>query len=605
MAGIDAARAATVARVAAWPRHLLTDRPGGEVAGFVMPRFDAFQPVQHLYNPAQRRKFYPRADWSFLVHVARNTAAAFDEIHQLGCVVGDVNQSNVLVSEKGLVGLIDCDSFQVAAGGRVYCCEVAVPLYTPPELQSATLRGLVRTANHDRFGIAVLIFQLLFVGRHPYAGTYNGAGDPPFEQLIKEFRFAYGMHAARLQMQRPPHTPDLDFVPGEVRTLFERAFLEGSQAPDARPTAVAWVAALDRLRGAIARCKTNAGHKYSAHLPGCPWCGIVSRGGPDYFVSVVGVATLFEFDVAKLRLMIGRFTRLAEKLTPYDRDVFVARDHVPGAPMPVNPKEHVTVSLILAGVTAFGVGLMVLGLLAKYVGLFGIAVTLAFSLWLLVHTKLSPLGRERRRRRQVLAEVESSLHREERSWVREYKDYLGRADEIRRRFDAARDRCERLQSEYATDRRRLESNRETLARADYLRAQFIVDADIPGIGPGRKQTLAAFNIETAFDVSEDRIRGIKGFGPAMTGKLLAWRQQVLAAFRFDPKSGVPEADLRDLAARYTRLQAELFSELDRQTDLLAKLVQDVEGRRQMAGEGLKAAFRAWAKAHADVEASKV
>ena len=30
--------------------------------------------------------------------------------------------------------------------------------------------------NHDNFGLAVLIFQLLFMGRHPFSGRYQRPG---------------------------------------------------------------------------------------------------------------------------------------------------------------------------------------------------------------------------------------------------------------------------------------------------------------------------------------------------------------------------------------------------------------------------------------------
>src|SRR5947209_2935353 len=142
-----------------------------------------------LYNPVQRLKCYPRAGWDFQVRAAWNLAAAFDEVHKAGGLVGDVNQSNAQVSTRALVRLIDCDSFQIRANGKAYLCEVRVAHYIPPELQGKSLHGLIRTENHDAFGLAVLIYQLLFVGKHPFMGIDLGSGDPPFEQLIAEFRF--------------------------------------------------------------------------------------------------------------------------------------------------------------------------------------------------------------------------------------------------------------------------------------------------------------------------------------------------------------------------------------------------------------------------------
>src|SRR5262249_34504113 len=154
--------------LAAWPMATLHDAPGGAVQGFLMPRFADLQSIQKLYSPSQRKLNFPRADWALLVHAAGTCAAAFAAIHERSCVLGDVNQNNVLVSPQGTVCLIDCDSFQVQAGGRVFPCEVGVAEYTPPELQGRSFAGVVRTVNHDCFGLAVLVFQLLFVGRHPY-----------------------------------------------------------------------------------------------------------------------------------------------------------------------------------------------------------------------------------------------------------------------------------------------------------------------------------------------------------------------------------------------------------------------------------------------------
>ena len=161
--------------LAAWPMELLY-RSGTRTLAGCLRRASAQRvsadpaPLQSCSVPLT--SYFPRAGWNFQVRAAANLTAAFDEVHGAGCLVGDVNQSNVVVSSDALVRLIDCDSFQVRANGKAYLCEVGVAQYTPPELQGKSLRGLVRTENHDRFGLAVLIYQLLFVGRHPYAGVW-------------------------------------------------------------------------------------------------------------------------------------------------------------------------------------------------------------------------------------------------------------------------------------------------------------------------------------------------------------------------------------------------------------------------------------------------
>jgi DNA-binding helix-hairpin-helix protein with protein kinase domain len=118
---------------AAWPLETLHDRPGGLIVGFLMPKVSGYEPIHKLYSPAHRKHLYPRADWAFLVHVARNMAASFAAIHACGHVIGDVNQGNVVVAANGLVRLIDCDSFQIMSNGQNFVCEVGVQHFTPPE----------------------------------------------------------------------------------------------------------------------------------------------------------------------------------------------------------------------------------------------------------------------------------------------------------------------------------------------------------------------------------------------------------------------------------------------------------------------------------------
>ena len=50
---------------------------------------------------------------------------------------------------------------------------------------------MLRTPEHDRFGLAVLVFQLLFMGRHPFAGRHPERAIP-VETAMREGLFAFG-----------------------------------------------------------------------------------------------------------------------------------------------------------------------------------------------------------------------------------------------------------------------------------------------------------------------------------------------------------------------------------------------------------------------------
>ena len=234
-------------RLTAWPVGTLHREAGGPVAGLLMPRIEGHQAIHTLYSPKSRLTAFPQAGWPFLVHAAANAARAFAAIHEHGHVIGDVNHGNLVVSPQATVKLIDCDSFQIAAGDQLFRCEVGVATHTPPELQGKSFREVTRTTNHDAFGLAVIVFQLLFMGRHPFSGAYSGPGEMPLERSISEFRFAYSKHAADYQMRPPPATPALATVSPEVAALFERAF--GDAGADGGATVAAGVGAcLDHAR---------------------------------------------------------------------------------------------------------------------------------------------------------------------------------------------------------------------------------------------------------------------------------------------------------------------------------------------------------------------
>src|SRR5215472_1639810 len=229
--------------LAAWPVGVLFTPGNKATAGFLMKNVSRLKDIHLLYSPKSRtREFPPKANWRFLIHTASNVARAFSVIHDHGHVIGDVNQSNVRVSpETAIVSLVDCDSFQISSDGKVYPCEVGVPLYTPPELQDTEFREVVRTPNHDNFGLAVLIFHLLFMGRHPFAGKFLGRGEMPIEKAIAEQRFAFARDVQHTQMLPPPSCITLDHLPLEIGDLFISAF-----GPDAaqsgRPDGRKWIA---------------------------------------------------------------------------------------------------------------------------------------------------------------------------------------------------------------------------------------------------------------------------------------------------------------------------------------------------------------------------
>lgn len=257
--------------VAAWPTELLLDPANPRVVrGIVMPRISGKE-IHKLYGPSDRAIEFPAVAWDFLVHVAMNCAAAFETLHEHGIIMADVNEGNLLVKEgEGRVSLIDCDSYQIRNGGGYFLCNVGVPMWTPPELQGLDFRGLQRTPNHDRFGLAVIIFRLLFMGRHPFAGVPTGKEQLEIEQAIRRFLFAFSPQTWARGVKAPPYTLALSEVPGRLGALFERAFLQSSVGSSARPTGREWALELKSLLSAIKKGCIDPGHRYWNRLTSCP-----------------------------------------------------------------------------------------------------------------------------------------------------------------------------------------------------------------------------------------------------------------------------------------------------------------------------------------------
>jgi len=196
-------------------------------------------------------------------------------LHARDYVVGDLNESNVLVKPTALVTVIDTDSFQVKERREsqivFYPCPVGKPEYTAPELQGTSFQGEVRQPYHDAFALGVLIFQLLMGGSHPFRSRWLGSGEPPLlEEKIRRGWFPYAIPPS--EMVAPPHhVLPLDAVHPEVKDLLLRCFVEGHHNPMQRPSAEEWARALDKAEQALVECR--GGHCYAQHVQSCPWCG--------------------------------------------------------------------------------------------------------------------------------------------------------------------------------------------------------------------------------------------------------------------------------------------------------------------------------------------
>jgi DNA-binding helix-hairpin-helix protein with protein kinase domain len=188
------------------------------------------------------------------------------------------------VANDATVKSIDCDSFQITTGSQRWLCRVGTGDYQPPEMQGLnSYQGIIRTFNHDSFGLAVIIFRLLFAGRHPFSGRYQGQGDAPsIEDAIKTFRYAYSQRR-QTGMHPPASALPIVALPGDIRDMFELAF-DPSTTQGGRPTAKSWMTALQTLGRNVRQCRVNPSHWFYSKATNCP--GVTSsKAAPWYSVT--------------------------------------------------------------------------------------------------------------------------------------------------------------------------------------------------------------------------------------------------------------------------------------------------------------------------------
>lgn len=122
-----------------------------------------------------------------------------------------------------------------------------------------------------------MIFRLLFAGRHPFSGRYQGQGDAPsIEDAIRAFRYAYSLRR-QTGMHPPPSALSISALPDDVRDMFEFAF-DPRTTKGGRPTADSWMRALHNLGSNVRQCGVNRSHWSYSKATLCPWCDIEQSG---------------------------------------------------------------------------------------------------------------------------------------------------------------------------------------------------------------------------------------------------------------------------------------------------------------------------------------
>ncbi|MGK5047943.1 hypothetical protein ACQ4WP_18900 [Janthinobacterium sp. GB4P2] len=257
----------------AWPQSAVFDGQGG-FAGFVMPLLDMAQTaeLEQIMQERQARAAGLPTGLGPKLTLAANLAAVIDALHQQQHYVVDLKPVNLRFYRDSLyIAMLDCDGFSIQGHAERFPAEQFTADYLAPEFQRKGMPAGTEMAQ-DRFALAVVIFQLLNFGIHPYSGRPGNAQvatDIPGR--IRDGCYAYGVK--RHKQLAPNATSGHALMPPELRAMFDRAFAPSPQPQ--RPSAADWAQLLrgyaQRSGGKLVICAVNPEHQHFAGQ-GCAAC---------------------------------------------------------------------------------------------------------------------------------------------------------------------------------------------------------------------------------------------------------------------------------------------------------------------------------------------
>jgi len=198
-------------------------------------------------------------------------ADAIARLHARGIAFQDLAPGNVMVSravEHDEVLLIDVDNLAV----RSTFAEPAVytPGYGAPEVVSGASGA---TTSADAHALATIVFETLTTV-HPFRGDLVVDGPPETEEdQANRYLLPWVDHVEdRRNATDYGLVPRDELLSARLRTLFERAFVDGLADPYARPSSAEWASALYSAADQSVAC-SDCGWSFRASAINCFACG--------------------------------------------------------------------------------------------------------------------------------------------------------------------------------------------------------------------------------------------------------------------------------------------------------------------------------------------
>jgi DNA-binding helix-hairpin-helix protein with protein kinase domain len=406
---------------------------------------------------------------------------------------------------------------------------------------------------------------------------------------IAEYRFAYSARVHETRMEPPPDVPLLSDLPKALSDAFETSFGQIG-ASRCRPTAAEWVSLLERAEQEVVTCKTTPAHDFFRSAASCPWCRM--EAAYPGFIAFIPHIPLTSATPVNLAHLIAAIRGVPDPGTA--PELSTSMPAFSGAATPISANMRHLALVYAAGLIA--IFAVVVSLRLEVLPSLSAFLLTGAGAFLAVRQPKALEALEK-----TVSQATTAWRNLESNWQqvrdnRAFLTYRGEADEIIRQL-------QRLPIEENKEIADLKTKQHDAQLTMFLQ-RFYIDrpnTKIKGVGSSRKIMLRSYGIETAADVQQTRIQHINGFGPVITGAIVAWRKSLERRFVFNPNQPIDPSAVATIKAKiagqHFQLQKRLQGTL---TELQRSSTQLLSVRAHLRN----AALSLWqAKRQADVDAA--
>ena len=140
-------------------------------------------------------------------------------------------------------------------------------------------------------------------------------------------------------------------------------------------------------------------------------------------------------------------------------------------------------------------------------------------------------------------------------------NYQSNVRSLKPKLDMAYQQFQKASADEILAMKALEEKKREAQLRQFLDTKLIRDGKIKGIGKAKADTLLAYGIESALDITPSlNVPGIPN-GKAHFNNLLAWRFKCEASFRYNPNTPLPQAEVQAVKLKYAQARQSALIEL--------------------------------------------